>query len=452
MTARCATGGAPIRCPAGWRRETLRVRADPRGRIGSASWALHPVPRVRVTAAALPLPPHGVRFVRCRACDLVYADPVDPAVRTYFDIEAIGPARRPASTGVTRCTTSRELLRTVAGRFERRSGRRPERVLLVGRWHPATSSPQPRSSGSTLDLAVDAVADETRARHRPLTETIGDALARFRRRLLERVARGVPDPATVLDGLARDVRPDALVAVAFANMQVASQPRPPPTLEELLRPQDRLLRRDNLEILMWRCGFDRVGTRPSAHARTRPVPRRAPRRRSDRPRRRSTGARATDRAHRIRLRVDACSVRRRDVCGVPVDHRARLQRGALRRRRARRPAGQGAPDRRESSSSRATATDGTREIVRSYEDAPGVRVVYQDEPAGRAMRYARARGGDRLDRAHPRRRLRVRPRRLRRAARADPATARELRARFAQPRVSTTGRSGSTRARRSRAS
>ena len=82
------------------------------------------------------------------------------------------------------------------------------------------------------------------------------------------------------------------------------------------------------------------------------------------------------------------------------------------------------------------STDGTREIVQTLRRAPRA----PDHLRGPAARQRRRRssrpgGGDGDDRAHPGRRLRVRPRRLRRAAGADRPAAHQLRARLAIARA-----------------
>ena len=98
--------------------------------------------------------------------------------------------------------------------------------------------------------------------------------------LLNEFLEATPEPASVLGGVAEHLDRDAIVAVAYSNM--ASLP-------------SRILRRrwksffdhkvgyysaDNLEILMWRCGFRRV--KPPASAR--PIRRRTSRHGSRHPR------------------------------------------------------------------------------------------------------------------------------------------------------------------------
>jgi Glycosyl transferase family 2/Methyltransferase domain len=197
----------------------------------------------------------GARFVRCRACELVYADPVDPTERGYFDIATFGAHDR--SVDKRNLVADFTLLvRSLASVFVERTGRAPRRVLLIGRWH--RDFLDALGADGQVDLAVDTVADEQTLLSRPLTETFGEGLAAFDIVLLNEFLEATHDPALVLRGLAQQLRPDSIVAVAYSNM--ASLP-------------SRLLRRrwksffdqkigyysaDNLEILMWRCGLRRV--------------------------------------------------------------------------------------------------------------------------------------------------------------------------------------------------
>src|SRR5690349_14847105 len=76
----------------------------------------------------------GARFVRCRACGLVYADPIDPRDRTYFDIDAIGQHSRLSDRGHLRAD-ARALFETIVATYRDETDRAPRRILLVGRWH-----------------------------------------------------------------------------------------------------------------------------------------------------------------------------------------------------------------------------------------------------------------------------------------------------------------------------
>jgi hypothetical protein len=196
----------------------------------------------------------GARFVRCRACNLVYADPVDTSARGYFDIAALGT--HTATIDHDHLVRDfRLLLEGLAAGYETRVGRRPRTVLVLGRWHHDFVA---AGSGIEVELAAEIVGNEETLLTTPLIESLGADIARFDIVLLNEFVEATPDPALVLGGLGAHLGREAVVAVAFSNM--ASLP-------------SRILRRrwksffdhkvgyysaDNLEILMWRCGLRRV--------------------------------------------------------------------------------------------------------------------------------------------------------------------------------------------------
>ena len=111
----------------------------------------------------------GARFVRCRACDLVYADPVDTSARGYFDIAALGPnADTIDHDHLVADFTS--LLGDLADSYETRTGRRPCFVLVLGRWHHDFVS---ASDDLRIELAAEIVEDEQTLLTKPLAQTLG---------------------------------------------------------------------------------------------------------------------------------------------------------------------------------------------------------------------------------------------------------------------------------------
>ena len=195
--------------------------------------------------------------MRCRACDLVYADPVDPGDRTYFDIAVVGQH----DDRVDRDHAIHDfasLLTHVAADFERRNGRVMRRVLLVGRWHRAFAAAA-AAHGFELEFAVDAVDDETQLVTSPLAETLGTRLGDFDVVLLHELLEGSPTPTRVLDDLSGMLKPDAVVAVTFANMQSLPSRMLRRRWRSFFDKKIAFYDADNLEILMWRCGFGRVG-------------------------------------------------------------------------------------------------------------------------------------------------------------------------------------------------
>src|SRR6266542_3560153 len=74
----------------------------------------------------------GVRFVRCRSCGMVYANPVAERGTNYFDIE-----REPLVDDYERELAVRdfaEFLEVLERQFERAQGHGPKRVVSLGKF------------------------------------------------------------------------------------------------------------------------------------------------------------------------------------------------------------------------------------------------------------------------------------------------------------------------------
>ena len=195
----------------------------------------------------------GARFVRCRACDLVYADPVDTSARGYFDIAALGTHSTRADLRHLAADFD-ATIRVLAQVFHDRVGRPPRNLLVIGRWHRSFTT-----TSSDLDVVLAAdIADEQSLIRDRLVDSIGTHLDEFDLILFNEFFEAVHDPIRLLDGFSGRLAADALVTVAFSNLD--SLP-------------SRILRRrwksffdhkigyytaDNIETLMWRSGFRRV--------------------------------------------------------------------------------------------------------------------------------------------------------------------------------------------------
>jgi len=197
----------------------------------------------------------GVRFVRCRACDLVYADPVDPKDRAYFDIHALGQHE----SAIDRHHAQADFLdiaERLITQYQHRFHRRPRHLLVAGRWHNdflAASSLQ-----LDVDLASRLVDDETRLVSTPLVETLGAKLADSDIVLLNEFLDAVIDPLHVLRGLVSHLRTESLVAVTVANMSALPSRALRRRWKGFFDKKVAFYNADNLEALMWRLGFQRI--------------------------------------------------------------------------------------------------------------------------------------------------------------------------------------------------
>jgi hypothetical protein len=323
----------------------------------------------------------GVRFVCCRACDLVYADPIDPAGRAYFDIRALGQ-HDALSDRRHLAADFASLLEAVCDDYGRRSGRRPERVLLVGRWHPDFTTVAP--SGTEVTLAANLGSDETRLVTHPLTETLGSALSEADVVLLHEFLEAAHEPAKVLEGLREQLKPDAVVTVAFANMQSMAS---------------RLLRRcwrgffdkkiafynaENLEGLMWRAGFRRIGnerlesTYSLGYVAARLGLANATQRGLAKTRLARLSGRAVTGRQVMFFSPSPAGAPERLTIIVPVYNEERYVREVLEALLTK-----DLPIDREIIVVESNSDDSSRTIVRSFENEPAIRTVYQERALGK---------------------------------------------------------------------
>lgn len=323
----------------------------------------------------------GVRFVRCRACDLVYADPVDPGERAYFDIRAFGQHEK----DVDRSHAQRDfadLINHLAADYERRVHRHARRMLLVGRWH--TDFVTATSDLIDIELATTHVSDEAGLVTRPLVETIGPRLEEFDIILMNEFLEAVHEPDVVLGGLAQHLHNEAVVAVAFANMSALPSRVLRRRWKSFFDRKVAFYDAENLEILMWRLGFrrlvnQRLRTRYSLGymASRLQLPGRAQAALEASGLARISGRLVSGREV-ISFQSATPAVRERLSVIVPVYNEARYVRDVL----------LGLLDKelpvdREVIIVESGSTDGSREIVQSFEGVPGVQVLYQDAARGK---------------------------------------------------------------------
>jgi hypothetical protein len=200
----------------------------------------------------------GARFVRCRACGLVYADPVDPRDRRYFDITSVGQHDRPADER-NLIADFAHLVRAATERYEHRFGKPPRNLLVVGRWHSGYRS---AVDGIEIRSSTEFVADEAELASRPLAESIGNALGEFDLVVLHEFLEAIHNPIDVLGKLSSSVHEHAIVVVSFANMLALPSRMLRRRWKSFFDRKIAFYDTDNLELLMWRCGFERCGQTP----------------------------------------------------------------------------------------------------------------------------------------------------------------------------------------------
>jgi hypothetical protein len=330
----------------------------------------------------------GVRFVRCRSCGLVYANPPATASRPYFDVIAAGQHERPKDRALFDAEVA-DIVKEAAAQFERRRGRTPRDIVLVGRVLDDTATP----TGARAVKVIRFGLDETERLSRdgdvgPILQHLDEATDVL---ILNEVLEACPRGALVMSKLTSALADGAFVAVVFSN--VGSFPA-------------RVLRRywpryfawksvyfdtENLTKLMDRVGLRLVGheRRPTAYT----LSYIAERLTSKRP-----AAPLLDRTPlgSIAVRLPAGTslavyekqpgLRTTEMLSVvvPVFNEATYVGPVLDALLAKKVS---IP--KEVIVVESNSTDGTREIVRAYEGADGLRVVYEDKPRGKGSAVRR---------------------------------------------------------------
>lgn len=216
-----------------------------------------------------------------------------------------------------------------------------------------------------------------------LTESLGTSLAEFDVVLLHEFLEAVHEPTKVLQGLSECLKPDAIVAVAFANMK--SLP------SRLLRRRwksffDRKIafyNADNLGILMWRAGFRRIGSEHLTSSYSlgylsgRLGFTRAQGLLAKSGLARMTGRIASGREVIFFVRSPDDVAERLSVI-MPVYNEERYVRDVLKSLLSKK-----LPIEHEIIIVESNSTDSSREVVREFEDEPSIKIVYQDQPRGK---------------------------------------------------------------------
>lgn len=226
--------------------------------------------------------------------------------------------------------------------------------------------------------------DEVRLVTTPLIESLPDLLAHVDVVLFNEFLEAVHEPACVLRGLAEYLRPDTMVAVAFANMDSVGSRALRRRWRSFFDKKVAFYDAANLEALMWRQGFrrlnnDRLASRYSGGYVAKRLNLSTPHQEVlaglglDKVTTRLTSGREL-----ITFAAQPPDVEEKLSIIVPVYNEARyvgaVLTGLLQ---------QELPIGREIIVVESGSTDGSREIVRRFEHMPGMRVILQDRPRGK---------------------------------------------------------------------
>jgi Zn ribbon nucleic-acid-binding protein len=329
---------------------------------------------------------HGVRFVRCAGCGMVYVNPAREHAINYLDIERVRPFTNPRDRELLLRDFGSWMERLTAG-YERIAGRTLERTLLLGRFLRGFSDvPAARRIGLTM-----AEIDDGAFARLSLASDVGWARAHLAQApqvvLLHELLEACSDPAVVLGKLVSAVPESTLFVVTYTNSDSlpARMMRRhwPPFFEH----KTAFFSTGNLSALMARFGLvlkeqyafpvthtaQYVTERITRSALVSRLQQMGPWR--DLP----VAVRAGNRVAVFGRRAGA-DVKAGEKLSIvlPVYNEARYAAQVIDAVLAK-------PLKidKELIVVESNSTDGTREIVRRYEGRPGVRVVYEDRPRGK---------------------------------------------------------------------
>ena len=329
----------------------------------------------------------GARFVQCRSCDAVFVNPPARELRDYFDVQAPGGGATVEDVEHIRKELS-DVVRYAIEVHHAQRGAPPRRVLVVGRMagDESIASSAPIDSvrltrEQTLRLVHDADVS-------PIVAAIRDDVELV---VLNYLLEACPRASEVISELAAHLPSRALLVIVYSN--AASIP-------------GRFLRRhwrrffhwkavyfnsENLNTMVERAGLRFVGQSGvnTSYTVTRAMDLLLP------------GNQVAGLARRLALdlvsfRVPAgayvsifepaneAEVSELLTVVLPVFNEATYVQDVLEQLLAKRfviP--------HEVIVVESNSTDGTREIVRSYEGRPGIRVIYEDKPRGKGAAVRR---------------------------------------------------------------
>ena len=293
----------------------------------------------------------GVRFVRCRSCGMVYVNPTTEGGTNYFDLEKTDHDQKLASKDFE------ALLGRIRDEYARAMGRVPRRALLVGRWLPRwAENPVAREIGleivTTDDAAFRGLTSEAKvdwviARCTKETDLV----------LLNDFLEAASGADAVIERLLAALPPTIWIAATYSN----AQSLPARMLRRHWPPffdlKSAFFNTGNLTRLMARHGLVLVAQFPVGA-----IPSRI---------RTGTNAALFRRKHAA-ARAEKLSV------VFPVYNEATYVREVLEALLSKR-----LKIEKEIIVVESNSTDGTREIVQSFESRPGVRVLYEERPQGK---------------------------------------------------------------------
>ena len=328
----------------------------------------------------------GARFVQCRSCEAVYVNPPARELRDYFDVASADDGR-PDEDHAHVHKELNDIVRYATDVYRARRGTAPARVVVAGRTVPGL-----RAASSRIEVVrltrEQSLGLVNQADVSAIVEALDDDVELL---VLNQLLEACPRASEAAAQLAANLPGRAMLVVVYSN--VASFP-------------GRILRRywrrffdwkavyfnsENLRGMFERCGLRPVGQSGlrTSYTVTRALRLALPGTPAARVARRlgfgAVTARVPTGAYvSVFERIDEADTTDRLSVIVPVFNEAAYLPAVLDELLAKRFS---IPH--EVIVVESNSTDGTREIVRSYEARSGLRCIYEDRPRGKGSAVRR---------------------------------------------------------------
>ncbi len=328
----------------------------------------------------------GVRFVRCRNCGLVYVSPVGDARVNYFDIERTGQYADMPDDRAFAIAEFEEFLLTLEDRYKAAVGRSPKRIALLGRFlNEFADSPTAKRLNLEIVRADDAAFDQL-----VLNSNVAWAEKALAKKpdlvVLHELLEATSDPSAVMTKLKALVPASSWFAVTYSNAQSMPAMMMRRYWSRFYDFKRNFFNASNLNALMARSDFLMVGqfaypTKRSvgyALARIAPQSRIAKAASATKLGALAANVRTGHQVAIYRGQTEAQPKGEKLSIVFPVFNEVRYVAQVIEAIMAK-----PLTIDRELIIVESNSTDGTRDIIKTFEGREGIRILYEDKPQGK---------------------------------------------------------------------
>jgi hypothetical protein len=324
----------------------------------------------------------GVRFVRCRACGLAYANPIAQHATNYFDVANMGQYATERERDLA-VQDFGQFLERIASEYERCEGRPARSIVLFGRFLPEFR--QAVGEGATLDVVP---IDDPAFREMHRASSIDFARQALSRApdvvVLNELLEACSNPAAVLEQMVALVPPTTRFAVVYSNAESSVTMMLRRYWAPFFNLKSVFFTTDTLESMGARLGLASVAHFPysttytAGYVARRFAPAAALTRTLAATPLSALSARVPSGTDVVLFERLAPSRAEKLSIVMPVFNEASSCEQVIEAVLAK-------PLKidKEVIIVESNSSDGTRDIVRRFEDRPGVRVIYEDRPRGK---------------------------------------------------------------------